>query len=155
MFCRPCFSAAVILVFLAGSSRAALAQPPSDPLARARVVECAFTMLATGNWTSGVPKLELKPTALSVKFSEVNIDEGTAEQAGSSGSYDIIVRFSLGVLHFVQAFREGALYVTTVWPKATSAGRLQAVHTRHEYTPVSLPGYTSQPEQYYGDCVVR
>ena len=26
--------------------------------------------------------------------------------------------------------------------------------TRHEFTEVSLPGYTSSPEQYYGDCQV-
>jgi len=31
-------------------------------------------------------------------------------------------------------------------------GKLRAVHTRHEYTEVSLPGFTSRPEQYYGDC---
>jgi hypothetical protein len=39
-----------------------------------------------------------------------------------------------------------------VFDKETRAGRLQAVHTRHEYTAVSLPGFTSRPEQYYGDC---
>lgn len=48
----------------------------------------------------------------------------------------------------------GALYVTTVFNQETQAGRLQAAHTRHEYTPVSLPGLTSRPEQYFGDCAV-
>jgi hypothetical protein len=27
-----------------------------------------------------------------------------------------------------------------------------AVHTRHEYTDISLPGFTSRPEMYIGDC---
>ena len=35
---------------------------------------------------------------------------------------------------------------------AVGDGKLRAVHTRHEYTEVSLPGFTSRPEQYYGDC---
>ena len=29
-----------------------------------------------------------------------------------------------------------------------------AVHTRHEYTDVLLIGFTSRPEQYYGDCAI-
>jgi hypothetical protein len=48
----------------------------------------------------------------------------------------------------------GALYVTTVFNTESRPGKLQAVHTRHEYTPVSVPGFTSRPEQYYGDCDV-
>jgi hypothetical protein len=28
------------------------------------------------------------------------------------------------------------------------------MHSRHEYTDVSLPGYTSSPEQYYGECEI-
>jgi hypothetical protein len=49
----------------------------------------------------------------------------------------------------------GAVYVTTIFNSETKNGRLLAVHTRHEYTPVQLPGLTSRPEQYYGDCQVR
>ena len=58
----------------------------------------------------------------------------------------------MGTLHLVQAFREGPLYVTTIFPKETRGARLQAVHTRHEYTLISMPGYTSRPEQYVGEC---
>ncbi len=39
--------------------------------------------------------------------------------------------------------------------KRKEQGKLKAVHTRHEYTEVSLPGYTSRPEQYYGECDAR
>jgi hypothetical protein len=31
---------------------------------------------------------------------------------------------------------------------------MRAVHTRHEYTMISLPGFTSRPEQYYGECAI-
>jgi hypothetical protein len=87
-----------------------------------------------------------------VRFESVNQDDGTARVVGMFGPSDIIVRLSGETLHLVQSFREGPLYATTVFPKETRAGRLQAVHTRHELTDVSLPGYTSSPEQYYGDC---
>jgi len=46
----------------------------------------------------------------------------------------------------------GPLYVTTVIAKETKDGRLMAVHTRHEYTQISMPGFTSRPEMYVGDC---
>jgi len=52
-------------------------------------------------------------------------------------------------------FLDGPLYTTRIFPKETRAGKLQAVHTRHEYTEISLPGFTSRPEQYYGECDVR
>jgi hypothetical protein len=59
-------------------------------------------------------------------------------------------------LHFVQIFVDGPLYTTTIFPNETRAGKLQAVHTRHEFTPgMSLPGFTWQPEQYYGECEVH
>jgi hypothetical protein len=101
-----------------------------------------------------VPQAELKTATLSLRFDSVNPDDGTARVVGAFGPSDIIVRLSGDTLHLIQSFREGPLYATTVFPKETRAGRLQAVHTRHEFTDVSLPGYTSSPEQYYGDCQV-
>jgi hypothetical protein len=47
---------------------------------------------------------------------------------------------------------EGVLRITTVFDKQNSPGKFKAVHARHEYTDVSLPGFTSRPEQYYGEC---
>jgi hypothetical protein len=48
----------------------------------------------------------------------------------------------------------GSVYLTTVFAdKESKAGApLKAVHTRHEFTPVRLTGWTSRPEQYYGFC---
>jgi hypothetical protein len=127
---------------------------PDERLAKAKTLKCSFTTMAVGGWKGGQPQAEQKPATLSMGFDEVNIDDGTARVIGSFGPSDIIVRLSLGTLHFVQSFREGPLYVTTIFPKETHDGRLMAVHTRHEFTEVSLPGFTSRPEQYYGDCAV-
>jgi hypothetical protein len=108
--------------------------------------------MATGTWKAAEPAAEVKPSKLAIVFDEIVVDEGTARAVGTFGPADIIVRLSAGNLHLVQSFRDGPLYVTTILPKETRPGRLQAVHSRHEYTLISLPGFTSRPEQYYGEC---
>ena len=70
------------------------------------------------------------------------------------GKYDIIVRYSAGYLHFIQSFLDGPLYTTTILEKKTAGGKLKAMHSRHEFTDFALPGITSSPEQYYGECEV-
>jgi hypothetical protein len=110
--------------------------------------------MATGTWNGGAASAEIKASKLSIGFDQIDADQGTARVIGSFGPSDIIVRFSLGTLHFVQAFREGPLYATTIFPQLAKDGKFMAVHTRHEYTEVRLPGFTSRPEQYYGECEI-
>jgi hypothetical protein len=109
-------------------------------------------MLATGTWTSGNPQAEVKSSTLALRFALINAEEGTAQSTGPFGPSDIVVRLFPVSLHLIQMLDSGALYITTVFEKVSHPGRLQAVHTRHEYTEVSLPGFTSRPEQYYGEC---
>jgi hypothetical protein len=130
------------------------AQSAHDRFAGAKTVDCRFTVEAVATWKNGDPQVEMKSSALTMRFESINTDEGTARVVGMFGPSDIIVRLSEDTLHLLQSFREGPLYATTVFPKETRAGRFQAVHTRHEWTSVALPGYTSSPEQYYGDCQV-
>jgi hypothetical protein len=136
------------------ASPLAQAQSMHDRLAAIKTLDCSFTSRVVATWKDGVPQAEVKPSPLTVRFESVNTDEGTARVVGMFGPSDIIVRLSEDTLHLIQSFREGPLYATTVFPKETRAGRFQAVHTRHEWTAVTLPGYTSSPEQYYGDCQV-
>jgi hypothetical protein len=144
-----------LLLCLAWASIAEAQGRAGERLAAAKTLKCTFTTMATGTWKNGEAVTETKPIKLALGFDEVNADDGTARVIGAFGPSDIIVRLSLGNLHFVQSFREGPLYTTTIFPKETRDGRLQAVHTRHEYTEVSLPGFTSRPEQYYGDCSIE
>jgi len=118
-------------------------------------VECRFAVMTTGTWEKGEPMAEIGKSSLALSFTAVNASDGTAEIVDAALTSDIIVRVSGRTLHFLQSFREGPLYATTVFPRVTRDGRLQAVHTRHEYTEIRLPGFTSRPEQYYGDCEVR
>jgi hypothetical protein len=147
--------ALAVATTLVPGSGAIDAQPSRPVLAAVKSVSCKFSILATGTWKNGEPQAEVKPASLSFTFDSINIEEGTARVIGDFGPSDIIARLSMGTLHFLQSFSEGPIYTTTIFPRETRAGKLQAVHTRHEYTEVSLPGFTSRPEQYYGECEVQ
>jgi hypothetical protein len=134
------------------SGQAPNAPPPR--LVNATSLRCTFTVVTTGTWKDGVPEAAVKPARLSLGFDAVDTQDGTAEVVGDAGKSHITVRVSGAYLHFMQVDPYGALYVTTIFSRETREGRLQAAHTRHEYTPVSLPGLTSRPEQYIGECDV-
>ena len=127
---------------------------PSARLSKASSLKCVFPTLATGTWKNGVSEAEVRPAKLAIGFTSIDTQDGTAEAAGASGKSNITVRLVGNYLHFMQMDVYGAMYVTTVFDQESKGGRLIASHSRHEYTPVSLPGLTSRPEQYYGECEV-
>jgi hypothetical protein len=147
------------LVLIAGLLVASVldAQAPNIPSARLSKItrlQCAFATMATGTWKEGVAESSTRPAKLSIGFNSVDTQEGIAEAVGDAGKAHITVRLLGRYLHLMQMDPYGALYVTTVMDTETRASKLQAVHSRHEYTPVSLPGLTSRPEQYYGECSI-
>ena len=130
------------------------AQSLEDRFASVKSLTCEFTAMATGNWTGSEPSAKVRPATLKVAFDPIKLEDGTARLVGAFGDFDIIVRLSSGNLHLVQSFKDGPLYVTTLFPRESRPGKVQAVHTRHEYTLITMPGYTSRPEQYYGECAL-
>ena len=146
----PAVIAALWTATLAGQ----VPNAPPAVLASATALKCTFAVNSTGDWKNGAAEASIKPATLSVSFRAIDTQDGTAESVGDSGKSHITVRLLGNYLHFMQMDPYGALYVTTVFNKETKGGRLQAAHSRHEYTPVSVPGLTSRPEQYYGDCEV-
>jgi hypothetical protein len=140
---------------LLGAHPTALRAAAQGPLATATGVKCSFTLMAAGALREDQPKAEVKAAKLTLQFEAVNADEGSARLKSGFGDYDIIVRYAQGYLHFIQSFRDGPVYVTTILEQKTREGKFKAMHSRHEYTAVSLPGYTSSPEQYYGECEIQ
>jgi hypothetical protein len=145
---------AVLLAGAVGGITAAAQSKAADRLASAKALKCEFPIQAAGDWKDARATADVKPATLEIGFDNIDTDEGSATISGQFGASDIIVKMSSGTLHFVQSFREGPLYATTVFEYEAAPGRLRAVHTRHEYTLVSLPGFTSRPEQYYGTCQI-
>jgi hypothetical protein len=123
-------------------------------LASATRVECAFSTLATGDWKGTAPEASVAPAEHEALFTEVNVDEGTAESASVYGESFISVRHAAGYLHFMQISDVGPLFVTTIFPQELENGRLKAIQVRLEYAATTLPGFATRPEMYFGDCTV-
>ena len=115
---------------------------------------CSFSTVASGTWNDGIAEASHDGVTLSLRFEEIDPDGATAEIVGPYGDSQIIVRQTGDYLHLVQMFLVGPLYTPTVIDRETTEGKRMAVHTRHEYTDTSLPGFTSRPEQYYGECIL-
>jgi hypothetical protein len=124
-------------------------------LKEAKRLDCRFSELATGTWNGGAAKARVSPAAIDVKFQDIDVDGGTAQADSDFGKSFIVVRYSHGYLHLMQMSDAGPLRVTTVFAAESSHGRMKAVQTRLAYTALRLPGYTSRPEMYVGDCAVE
>jgi hypothetical protein len=147
--------AAGVLVAVHAPTAAGQSRELQKKLASAKRLECTFTALAMGTWSdANKPEIKTSTTKLEAVFSDINIDEGTAEADSDFGKSFISVRYSNGYLHLMQISDAGPLRVTTVLAQASANGRFKAVQTRAEYTPTILPGFTSRPEMYIGDCAV-
>ena len=123
-------------------------------LAAAKKLDCSFSTFALGNWEKNTPSLTVKPAELKASFTKINVDEGTAEAETAYGASFISVRYAQGYLHIMQMSDAGPLYLTTVFARAAGENRLMAVHTRMEYSPTVIPGFTSRPEIYLGSCSI-
>jgi hypothetical protein len=130
-------------------------------LANVQRLKCSFTHKAVGTWEKDlVPAIEMAPAKLSMVFDAIDTQDGTANvidvTAPDAGAPHITVRVLADNLHFLAMNISGSVYLTTVFADRDSrAGKnFKAVHTRHEFTPTRLTGWTSRPEQYYGQCEV-
>jgi hypothetical protein len=145
---------AVIVAFLSISDTPDAQGTVRNRLETAKSLSCVFPTYATGTWNNDGPRAEVKATKLSLRVEGIDTQDGTAQIVGILGPSYAVARLTEGTLHLMTIDNAGPLYVTTVFDKETPGGKLKAVHTRHEYTDVSLPGFTSRPEQYYGECEV-
>jgi hypothetical protein len=124
-------------------------------IAAAKSLRCSFPRQATGTWAKdGAPDATVRSTPLVLRFDSIDPDSGTAQLRNGSVGSEVTVRLAEGYLHLMQSFRTGPLYTTTVFDVGEKSGKLKAVHSRHEYFAVPLPGATSSPEQYYGECEI-
>jgi hypothetical protein len=138
------------VLVLTGSDMAA--QPR---IAAAKSIRCTFPRSSTGTWKKdGTPDATVKAASLVLRFEDIDTETGIAELRNGSVGSDVTVRLAEGYMHFMQAFRTGPLYTTTVFEAGANGNKFKAVHSRHEYFSVPLPEATSSPEQYYGECEV-
>src|SRR5262245_23047384 len=58
-------------------------------LAAAKSVKCTFPLVAVGTWSAKQAEANVKPANLTLQFTSINTDEGTAQLEASVGQYDI------------------------------------------------------------------
>ena len=146
---------AVTLLLVTG--HAALAQSTDkNPLAAVKKLKCQFTIYASGSWTKTLdPQAQVRqPESLNLEIDEIDTDSGSGRVTGTSGPADVTALLTLSSLHFMERSVTGTLNVTTVFSGPADAKTFRAVHMRHDYLPMSLPGYNSEPSvsQHYGTC---
>lgn len=130
----------------------------TSPFAEATGLSCRFTVMTTGNWARGTgePSMKQSHPDLPVEFNAVNAMDGSANLKGGTGNLLITVMLLGGNLHLVVTNPGGQVYLTSISASESRPGYYKAVHTRHELTEtaVIIPGYTSRPEQYIGECAI-
>jgi hypothetical protein len=152
MSAKP-FTCVLITVVLVGAGSERFAA--QGRVAEAKAIRCSFTSQVKGQWRAdGSPTPAVGPATLVLRFEGIDTDSGVAQLRNGTVTSEIIVRASAGYLNLLQAFRTGPIYTTTVFDAGSTGGRFKAVHSRHEYFAVPLPGATSTPEQYYGECEI-
>lgn len=114
-------------------------------------LRCSFPTQVKGTWgPDNAADVSTGKTALTLRFEAIDTDSGVAQLRTGSMTSELIVRASEGYLNFLQVFRTGPVY--TVFDAGSAGGKFKAVHSRHEFLQPPLPGGTSTPEQYYGEC---
>jgi hypothetical protein len=139
------------------SGRTVAQSTDKNPLASIKSLKCRFPVYSVGSWKNGEPKAEVRQAQeFSFDIDEIDADGGTARVTGTSGPTHVIALLTISSLHFMERTVTGTLTITTVFSSESPARKFRAVHSRHDYLPMSLPGYVSEPSvsQNYGECEV-
>lgn len=146
-----------IFVLLPAASNPSSAQSTAaNPLATVKALKCKFPVYAVVSWKNGQPEAQIKQGQnFSLDFDEIDTDDGTARVTGTSGATHITALLTVSSLHLMERSVTGTLNITTVFTSERGVGTWRAVHSRHDYLPMSIPGFVSEPSvtQNYGECV--
>lgn len=146
-----------ISVFVAGGLTGRAQSTDKNPLAAVKSLKCKFPVYTVGSWKGGEAKAEVRPAQeFSLEIDEIDTDSGTARVTGTSGATHVTALLTISSLHFMERTVTGTLTVTTVFASEGNAKTFRAVHSRHDYLPMSLPGFVSEPSvsQNYGECQI-
>ena len=126
-----------------------------NPLALIKSLKCTFPVYAVGSWKNGEPQAQIKQAAqFSLTIDQIDTDSGSGRVTGTAGPVEVTALLTVSSLHFMERSVTGTLNITTVFVSEGGAKRFRAVHSRHDYLPMSIPGFQSEPtvSQNYGMC---
>jgi hypothetical protein len=150
---KPALVTAIVLAF---ALTAAAQTTEKNPLAQVKHLKCQFSVYASGSWTKAQePQAQVRqPETLQLEIDEIDADSGSGRVTGTAGPAEVTALLTISSLHFMERSVTGTLNITTVFSGDPGATTFRAVHTRHDYLPMSLPGFQSEPSvsQHYGVC---
>ena len=143
-----------VAVILAGHS-SAFGQDPPNPLTKVKGLKCRFPVAVAGTWKNGEAVANPRTQELLITVTAIDVDDGTAEVAGTAGKAFVSAVLSGWSLYFVEN-SVGQLNVTTVFAQESAPGKLKAVHSRHGYLQMQVGKFISEPSvsQNYGECEI-
>ena len=148
--------AAALVLTLAVAGAASAQTTDQNPLAKVKALKCRFTVYASGAWSkTQEPSAQVRqPETLTLDIDEIDTDSGSGRVTGTSGPAEVTALLTYSSLHFMERSVTGTLNITTVFSGPPDAKTFRAVYTRHDYLPLNLPGYQSDPSvsQHYGVC---
>src|SRR5690349_10493159 len=151
------FKAALVTAIVLTAAHAATAQTTEkNPLAQVKHLKCRFSVYASASGSKAQESQAQvrQPETLSLDIDEIDTDSGSGRVTGTAGPVDVTALLTISSLHFMERSVTGTLNITTVFAGDPDAKTFRAVHARHDYLPMSLPGYQSEPSvsQHYGVC---
>jgi hypothetical protein len=123
--------------------------PPPNPLAAAKVWQCAFTNYGVARWDGTSARVEGGQDDLRFRVEGYDSRRGIARIV-AGGSVDVAARLTETGLHLIEQTSGGNFTLTSIFIGGASADIFYAVHSRHlgdEATPPSV-------SQFYGTCEV-
>src|SRR5215831_8103474 len=138
------FKTALVTAFVLAAAHAAAAQTTEkNPLAQVKRLKCRFSVYASASWNKAQePSAQVRqPEQLSLDIDEIDTDSGSGRVTGTAGPSEVTALLTYSSLHFMERSVTGTLNITTVFSGAEGAKTFRAVYTRHDYLPLSLPGY--------------
>jgi hypothetical protein len=150
-------TAVTIVLALACAHAAGAQTTDKNPLAQVKALKCRFAIYASGAWSKTTQEASAQvrqPEQLSLEIDDIDTDSGSGRVTGTAGPSEVTALLTISSLHFMERSVTGTLNITTVFSGEPGAKTFRAVHTRHDYLPLSLPGYVSDPSvsQHYGIC---
>ena len=151
------FAAVVMSLLVAHGAQAQ--STDKNPLTGVKALKCRFSIYAVGAWAKQTqePGAQVRqPETLTLEIDEIDTDSGSGRVTGTAGPAEVTALLTLSSLHFMERSVTGTLNITTVFSQEARDKKMKAVHSRHDYLQMSLPGFVSEPtvSQYYGECEV-
>jgi hypothetical protein len=153
--CTNALAALTGLLALTGVQTAFAQSTEKNPLALVKSFKCSFPVYSVGAWKTGEPQAQIKQAdQFTLTIDDIDTDSGSGRVTGTAGPVEVTALLTVSSLHFMERSVTGTLNITTIFVSDGGVKKFRAVHSRHDYLPMSIPGFTSEPTvtQNYGTC---